>query len=102
MYAIERPSGENDGCASTPAKFVTALKRISAAGRSGVPRERAIAIPAATSAAAATAQGMSDASRVGPPPAAVVSGSSEPVLSSCKRASPSLLPSKARRPLSIS
>jgi hypothetical protein len=33
MYAIERPSGENDGCASTPAKFVTALKRISAAGR---------------------------------------------------------------------
>ena len=30
MKATERPSGDNDGCASTPEKFVTALNRIGA------------------------------------------------------------------------
>ena len=57
-YATCRPSGENDGCASTPATFVTALKRISARGRSSAPCDRARVSPATTTAAAARPQGI--------------------------------------------
>ena len=54
--ATSRPSGESEGCASTPAKFVTRLKRIAdGVSRLAVLQGKMIAAAAITMASAATA-----------------------------------------------